>query len=130
VSEKKAILIVDDDTSTVFLLKYTLLNSFGDKYLYETALNAEEALDIIDDLNSSGVKVILILSDWLMPGMKGDEFLLKVNEKHPDIKAIMISGYADREAVEKMCSTIKLRAFISKPWEAENLILEVNKCLN
>jgi len=128
--EKKAILIVDDDMSTVFLLKIAIANHYKEKYSYETALNASEAMEIIDELVGDGISIILILSDWLMPGIKGDEFLLKVHEKYPDIKAIMISGYADPEAIKKVCNTVKLSAFIHKPWEPDSLIAEVEKCLN
>ena len=127
--EKKAILMVDDDESIVFLLQITLSEHYKEKYAYETALNANEAMDIIDELAQSGVEVILILSDWLMPGIKGDEFLIKVHEKYPGIKAIMISGYADSESVIKMREKIKLSAFINKPWNVDDLISEVDKCL-
>ncbi|MEZ7892076.1 MAG: response regulator [Candidatus Wallbacteria bacterium] len=126
---KKAILMVDDDESIVFLLQVTLSEHYKEKYAYETALNANEAMDIIDELAQSGVEVILILSDWLMPGIKGDEFLIKVHEKYPGIKAIMISGYADSESVIKMREKIKLSAFINKPWNVDDLISEVDKCL-
>ena len=102
---------------------------YKEKYAYETALNADEAMDIINELAQSGVEVILILSDWLMPGIKGDEFLIKVHEKYPKIKAIMISGYADSESVIKMREKINLSAFINKPWNVDNLISEVDKCL-
>ena len=46
--------------------------AFGDRYVYETSGNAEEALEIIEELPEEEVGVIVIVSDWLMPGMKGD----------------------------------------------------------
>lgn len=123
-------LFVDDDLIMVKLLKNTLSATYKDEFLYATALTAIEALNDIEKFYGAGVEVALIITDWLMPEMKGDEFVLKVYENHPEIKTIMISGYASPQIIENICEKLKLSAFITKPWDVNILISEINKCLN
>ena len=98
-----------------------LQKKFGDRFFYETALNAEEALKIIDALIEDGIRVILIISDWLMPGIKGDEFLEMVYEKHPDTNVIMITGQADDSALARVEKIPNLRGIVRKPWNSSEL---------
>ncbi|HAG80524.1 MAG TPA: hypothetical protein DCL61_04970, partial [Cyanobacteria bacterium UBA12227] len=68
-------LCVDDEVVVLNSLKIQLKNEFGDTYLYEVAESADEALEIIEEFHEDEIRILLIVSDWLMPGMKGDEFL-------------------------------------------------------
>lgn len=126
---RDAMLIVDDEPSITYLLKKEISRHFKETFEYETAFSASQALQIIDAMVADGIRVILILSDWLMPEMKGDEFLMKVHAKHPGIRAIMISGYADPEAIDAVRARVPLRAFLGKPWDKVQLILEIQKCI-
>jgi CheY-like chemotaxis protein len=62
-------------------LEIELRRAFADTYLYEFAESANEALEIIDELVKIKVNILAIVSDWLMPGMKGDELLVKIHLK-------------------------------------------------
>ncbi len=70
-----AILCVDDEALILLAIKEELKNAFGGRFLYETALTADEGIQIIQDLVEDGIRLVLVITDWLMPGMKGDEFL-------------------------------------------------------
>ncbi|MCW7470297.1 response regulator [Leptospira kanakyensis] len=128
--EKNAILCVDDEPILLLSLVQELKREIGGSYTYETAQNPEEAMEVIDDLCSSGVEVILILSDWLMPGMRGDEFLIQVHQKYPQIKSILISGHADRDAINRVKEEAKTYAIFSKPWNTRELLDAVRFCCN
>ena len=65
-------------------------------------MNAEEALSILAELSHAGIDVSLVISDWMMPGMKGDEFLIHAHKLYPNIKSIMVTGHADHEAIERV----------------------------
>jgi DNA-binding NtrC family response regulator len=69
----------------------------------------------MEDLIADGVKVILIVSDWLMPEMNGDAFLRIVHERHPEIKAIMLSGRIDEDTVRRLEEEGLFSGFLSKP---------------
>lgn len=118
----KAILCVDDEAIILLSLLQELKRSFGSTFNYEKANSAESALEIIDELSSEGMRVILIISDWLMPGMKGDEFIKIVKEKHPEIKVIMITGHADESAIERVTHIASVVAVLKKPWHSGKLV--------
>jgi DNA-binding NtrC family response regulator len=127
--KKRAILCVDDEALMLMALTHELRRRFRDRFLYEQALSAEAGLKAIDDLLREDIEVIIIISDWLMPGMKGDEFLERVNERHPGIKEIMITGQADAEALERLKENPALIAIFPKPWSSEELIAIIERSL-
>lgn len=122
---KKAILCVDDEKIIILSLVEQLREHFGDKYLYEMAMSGEEALLIIDELVDDSVSVILVISDWLMQGMKGDELLVKVHQKYPHMLKIMLTGQATPEAVENAKEFAGLNAYITKPWDKQMLMNKI-----
>jgi len=119
---KKVILCVDDEKIILISLKAQLREKFGTEYIYETAENATEAMEFIDELSLEDIGIIVIVSDWLMPGIKGDEFLIRVHKKHPNIVKIMLTGQADKDAIENAQKHANLHACISKPWDADALV--------
>ncbi|KJF43719.1 response regulator [Draconibacterium sediminis] len=118
---KKAIVCVDDESIILDSLGEQIKNIFGDEYLYESAENAEEGLEVIEELAHEDVDVLVIVSDWLMPGKKGDEFLIEVHKKFPRIVKVMLTGQADEEAINNAIKNAELHAYISKPWSAGDL---------
>ncbi|MDZ4728241.1 MAG: response regulator [Leptospira sp.] len=127
-NQNRAIVCVDDEAILLIALKQELKKTFGDDYQYEVALNANEGMLLIDDLVESGVNILLILSDWLMPGIKGDEFLVQVHRKYPNIRSIMISGHIDDAVVAKVKREAGTYEVFPKPWDAAKLIAAVKHC--
>ncbi|MDM8522154.1 response regulator [Desulfococcaceae bacterium HSG8] len=119
---KKVILCVDDEKIILDSLKSQLKKRFGSKYSYEAAENAEEAFEVIEELFEDGLEVLIIVSDWLMPGQKGDEFLINVHEKFPGIVKVMLTGQADEKAVENARQNANLYRCLHKPWKEEELV--------
>jgi CheY-like chemotaxis protein len=116
-----AILCVDDESTILDTLKEQLLRRFGNLYSYELAENAEEAWEVIEELDEDGVPVVVIVSDWLMPGIKGDEFLIQVHQQFPKMIKIMLTGQADPTAIARIQREAVLDAFLQKPWTEEQL---------
>jgi CheY-like chemotaxis protein len=125
--KKKAILCVDDEAIILLSLVQELQRAFGSKYVYERALDAESALEIVEELAREDIEVILIISDWLMPGMKGDEFIAIIKERHPEIKTILITGLADEEAIARVKKLASVLAVFKKPWNSKVLIETIVK---
>ncbi len=126
---KKAIICVDDEKIIILSLVEQLKERFGSKYIYETAMSADEALMVIDELVGNSVNVILVISDWLMEGMKGDEFLIKVKELYPGTLNIMLTGQAPKEAIENTERQGALTAYMEKPWNKEELMNKISELL-
>ena len=125
-----AILCVDDEIIILESLKEQLRRCFGTEYLYEVAESPEEALEILEDFNLDEIKTLLIVSDWLMPGMKGDEFLIEVHKKFPEITTIMLTGQADDDAIERAKQEANLFHCLRKPWTEEELTRIIRAALD
>ena len=123
---KSAILCVDDEPIILESLQEQLEKHFGNYYIYETAENADEGMEIIEELAEEGVKILIIVSDWLMPGTKGDEFLIKVHKKFPSIVTVMLTGQANEEAVQRAKEEANLFAVLHKPWSDTELFSIIN----
>ena len=118
---KGAILCVDDEAIILESLEIQLSDVFGKDFLIEFASDAIEALEILDDLIDEKIKILVIISDWLMPDMKGDDFLIEVDKRFPNSTKIMLSGQADTRAIDRAKKT-DLYEYIPKPWSSDELI--------
>ena len=127
--EKGVLLCVDDEIIVLTALKDQLRRAFGQEFVIDVAESAEEALELLDELSAAGHKLLVIVSDWLMPGMKGDEFLIEAHKRFPSVVKIMLSGQAETAAVDRARKEAALHDFLSKPWNAQALVDTINQGL-
>jgi DNA-binding NtrC family response regulator len=127
--EKGVLLCVDDEIIVLTALKDQLRRAFGNEFVIDVAESAEEALELLDELSGQGHKLLVIVSDWLMPGMKGDEFLIEAHKRFPSVVKIMLSGQAETAAVDRARREAALHDFLSKPWNAQALVDTINQGL-
>ena len=118
---KSAIICVDDEVVILDSLKKQLKREFGDRFIYELAENAEEAWELMEELDADGIEVIVIVSDWLMPGTKGDEFLIQIHQRFPQVVKVMLTGQAEETAIERAKKEANLHACLYKPWTEDEL---------
>ena len=118
---KPVILCVDDEPDILNSLKMQLKDEFKNDYFYELAESGDEALDLLKDFQEE-VQVIVVISDWLMPGIKGDELLIKVHQKYPKIIKVMLTGQADAAALQRAVQEADLYCCLYKPWNSKELI--------
>jgi response regulator RpfG family c-di-GMP phosphodiesterase len=117
-TNKITILYVDDEENNLFSFKAT----FRIKYQVLTALSGDEALKILTTNN-----VHIVITDQRMPKMTGVEFLEKVLENFPDPIRILLTGYADMDAVVEAVNKGKIFHYLTKPWDEKDLDLTVNR---
>jgi CheY-like chemotaxis protein len=127
--QKKAIICVDDEKIILVSLKSQLKKLFGNDYQLEFAEEATEAFEIIEELAAAQVEIIMVVSDWLMPGMKGDEFLIKIHDKYPGIISILLTGQADEKAIQQAKEKAHLFCCLQKPWTEEELFEKLSSGL-
>ncbi|MBE9043655.1 response regulator [Pleurocapsales cyanobacterium LEGE 10410] len=127
---QSAILCVDDEVVILDSLKEQLKREFGDRFIYEVAESAKEAWEVIDELQQDNIKIIAIVSDWLMPGIKGDEFLIQIHQRFPKLITIMLTGQADEAAIERAKKQANLHAWLHKPWTEQELTQVINTAIN
>ena len=127
--DKGVLLCVDDEIIVLTALKDQLRRAFGNDFVIDVAESAEEALELLDDLAERGHTLLVIVSDWLMPGMKGDEFLIEAHKRFPSVVKIMLSGHVETAAVDRARREAGLHDFLAKPWNAEALVESINQGL-
>ena len=122
-TSKKVVMVVDDSI-TVRKITESLLVSLG--YDVLTANDGVTALEVLVDATPD-----LILLDIEMPRMDGFEFLenIRNSEKWKQLPVIMISSRSGAKH-RKHAQDLGANGFIGKPWEAEQLALDINRCLN
>jgi response regulator RpfG family c-di-GMP phosphodiesterase len=117
-ADKITILYVDDEENNLFSFKAT----FRIKYQVLIAISGEEALKILE-----AKKVHVIITDQRMPEMTGVDFLEKVLEKFPDPMRILLTGYADMNAVVDAVNKGKIFHYLAKPWNEEELDMTITR---
>jgi DNA-binding NtrC family response regulator len=123
---KGILLCVDDEAIILNALKDQLRKAYGRNYQIEVAESAEEGLEILDEFADQGLTPLVVISDWLMPGMRGDEFLIAAHGRYPNVIKVLLSGQADADAVTRVRDQAQLHEFIGKPWDAEVLIQSID----
>ncbi|MBE9115678.1 response regulator [Lusitaniella coriacea LEGE 07157] len=123
------IICVDDETVVLESLKEQLKRHLDDCHEIELAESGEEALEIIEDLHAEGIDIPLVISDQIMPGMKGDELLIEIHSLYPKIMKIMLTGQASADAVGNALNGANLYHYIPKPWDETDLCLTAKEAL-
>ena len=123
------IICVDDEQTILESLKIELEGSLGDEYIIEMAQGGEEALEVLSSYIEDEYEVALVIADYIMPDMKGDELLKRIHSISPKTLKIMLTGQADVEAVGNAINYAKLYRYMAKPWQAEDLKLTVTEAL-
>ena len=126
---KNVILCVDDEKIILDSIKTQLKERYGNSFMYEAAESATEALEIIDELMRDEKTNLVIITDWQMPVIKGDDFLVKVHRKYPRTLKIMLTGQADKESIENSKTNANLFKCLKKPWSRYDLFSTIESGL-
>ena len=116
----ETVLVVDDQDDVRQLLVDVL--KIG-AYDILQARDAEQALELAA---KHGAPIALLLTDIVMPGMTGTELADRLRERHPALKVLFMSGYAEHERVRKLDDR---EQFIPKPFLPAELFRRVNAFL-
>jgi PAS domain S-box-containing protein len=112
------VLFVDDEEGNLKAFKSTFRRDM-DVLL---ATSGPEALELLERQ-----EVHVIISDQRMPGMTGSEFLAIARERHPRAMRMLLTGYADLEAVVQAVNQGGIYAYATKPWDENDLKLRIEQ---
>lgn len=125
----KAILTVEDDQEALNALRMQLERNFSDDYVLDFAQNVDEAIAVIDDLIAREVNLILLLSDWYMPGKNADILVHYIKSKNPIVRVIVLSGQLDIAKAGQMLEEHIIDRVIMKPWDEAALVSQIKSFL-
>jgi CheY-like chemotaxis protein len=120
--ERSRILVVDDEEAILETMTYT----FEDDYHVLTATSADQALKVLEQDGP----VAVVISDQRMPEMTGVEFLSRVFEMDPTTTRIILTGFADMNAIIRAINDGHVYAYITKPWEPADLKQVVRRAVD
>lgn len=129
-NEKPYILCIDDEFFILWNLKEQLKKVFGSNFTIETAESAETAKEIMKEIAGTSADLAVVICDHVMPGQKGDEFLIEMQETHPRTKKIMLTGQAPAQAIGNALNHGCLYRYLSKPWDAHDLELTIKQAID
>jgi CheY-like chemotaxis protein len=118
----ETILLAEDNPEVRALVQRVLLRA---GYRVFVAVDGEAALSLGLD---RGGEVDLLLTDLVMPGLRGEELWARLREVHPDVKALFMSGYPADDGVRSMIESGAL-AFLAKPFSNEHLLRAVREAI-
>jgi len=122
-SGSETVLAVDDDQIVLDLLE-EVLKPLG--YNVLCAASGEEALAMAATHKN---KIDLLLTDVVLPGIKGQELAEKVLHSCPDVNVLFMSGYLC-PSMAHCNSEQRFDAFIQKPFSPKALLRKMRKLLD
>ncbi len=125
------ILCVDDERMVLNSLKRELQSIVSRKRVaLELAESAEEGLAVHAKIVADQKQLAVLITDQIMPGMKGDELIILLHAKSPTTVTILLTGQANADAVGNVVNHAALYRYIRKPWESTDLQLTVSEAVN
>ncbi len=118
---KDKVLLVDDDAMVLAGIKRQLRNQFS----IDTALSGEDALKQVRENGPYAV----IVSDFMMPGMNGIEFLCRVKKTNPDTVRMMLTGTADMPTAIRAVNEGSIFQFHPKPCPTDTLCQAIQSAI-
>lgn len=122
------ILCVDDENMVLTSLKDQLKTSISG-YDIETAEDGEEALEFMEELLDEEGELSLVISDYIMPGIKGDEVLTQIHKRFPKAIKILLTGQATTDGITNAVNNANLYRYIGKPWDSKDLSLTIHEAI-
>ena len=117
---KPTVLYLDDESINLRLFNLSFKNS----YSITTSTSGEEALLLIDASTFD-----IIISDQRMTRINGVEFMIEAKKKSPLSKFILLTGYTDIEALERVINKVGIWQYVKKPWEPSNLKIIIDNAI-
>lgn len=115
-------MIADDSDAIRLVLKDIL--SIGKHTVVAEATNGDEAVDLFFKSSSD-----LLLLDLAMPKKDGLTVLKEIMEKNPESKVILITASDDQKII-KQCLEMGALSYISKPFDFNEVLKQINDFLN
>jgi len=114
----RGVLLVDDEPLNVQALSVW----FEDEWHVHEASSGSEALAI-----AAEEPLDVVVTDQRMPGMTGIELLEVLRDRRPDVAGIVLTGYADQQAIEAAINRASAFHFLRKPCEAGEVLQVVER---
>lgn len=120
------IVVAEDDAQVRRVVGHMLLQA---GYHVTLVADGARALEHVDEAARAGRPVDLVLSDVVMPNLDGAALWARLQERHPGLPVLIMSGYAARGLSSRFGEHHDLR-ILDKPFQSRQLLLRVREVLD
>ena len=117
---RRPVLLVDDEPALLDAMSQGLAGEFE----VVTAASAAEAVS-----RMALRKYAVVICDHVLPGETGLDFLIRMRERHPETRRILLTGYMNPELISRSIAVAGLSACMLKPVRAAELAKAVREAL-
>jgi len=114
---KPIILTIDDDPGGLIAVKRDLERQYEKRFRIVGSDSGVKALELVQKLKAQNEVLALAIADQRMSLMTGVEFLQHLTNIYPDAKRVLLTNYADREAIMMSINKVRIDYYLEKPWE-------------
>lgn len=120
----KLYIICVDDQREVLSAVMKDLQPLEQYFLLEECESAEECEALLDELDSAGAQVALVISDHIMPGRSGVELLaqLAADRRFAEMKKVLLTGQATHRDTIEAVNAARIDHYFEKPWDPDELL--------
>jgi signal transduction histidine kinase len=111
--QTRGVLLVDDERLNLRVLRGFL----DERWNVHEATSGAEALEI-----AGRVPLDVVVADQRMPGMTGVELLEELRKRRPDVAGIVLTAFADMQALESAINRASVFRFMRKPWDPGEIV--------
>ncbi|TAE23984.1 MAG: hybrid sensor histidine kinase/response regulator [Candidatus Kapaibacterium sp.] len=120
-TRKPIAICIDDEEMVLESLQMELSECLGEECDIEVAQSGKEAVTLVRELMEKGEHVAVVICDYIMPEMKGDETLIGIHNIQPNIVSIMLTGQSSTDGITNAINNANLYRFVNKPWQGAHL---------
>jgi DNA-binding NtrC family response regulator len=118
--------IVDDELDITVLFREVLQTIGGTSISTFT-----DPILALEHFTINKANYVLVISDLKMPGLNGMELLKKVKKLNPSVRTILMTAFEiDDKLLQQYLKSKIINAFLQKPIQIKDLLLEVDKQLD
>ncbi|MGF1909543.1 response regulator [Vibrio kasasachensis] len=126
--DKLNVICVDDQREVLSAVLHDL-EPLAEWLNIEDCESADEVLALMDELDSEGEYIAVLVSDHVMPGKTGVELLTEVSQdrRFTHTKKVLLTGQATHTDTIQAINTAGINQYFEKPWQADFLVESITR---
>lgn len=121
-TDDRQVLFLDDDRTTVEIIRRVFAR---EPYGILATTDIEQARQTL-----AREKTKVVVSDYLMPGIHGVEFLQEVKTRYPETVRILLTIVTDFSVIEEAINLGEIYRFVAKPWRTTELLATIRQAIH